>query len=182
MEIRKAKATDLDSIEKIYEFIHDDEEKGLITVGWIRNVYPTRKTAEDALNRGDLFVMTEEQTVVAAAVINRIQVEEYRYAAWKHPAADDEVMVLHGLVVDPHQKSKGCGKAFVAYYESYAREHGCKVLRMDTNARNTRARGLYKHLGYEEVGIVPCVFNGIPNVQLVCLEKYLGEEVSHELL
>lgn len=28
-----------------------------------------------------------------------------------------------------------------------------------------------KMLGYEEVGIVPCVFNGIPNVQLVCLEK-----------
>ena len=24
----------------------------------------------------------------------------------------------------------------------------------------------------EEVGIVPCVFNGIPDVQLVCLEKY----------
>ena len=45
---------------------------------------------------------------------------------------------------------------------------------MDTNVKNTRARKLYHTLGYEEVGIVQCIFNGIPNVQLVCLEKYLG--------
>lgn len=32
---------------------------------------------------------------------------------------------------------------------------------------------MYQKLGYEERGIVPCVFNGIPDVQLVCLEKYL---------
>ena len=44
---------------------------------------------------------------------------------------------------------------------------------MDTNARNLAARRLYKHLGYLEAGIVSCVFNGIPDVQLVCLEKLL---------
>ena len=42
---------------------------------------------------------------------------------------------------------------------------------MDTNARNTRARALYKKLGYEEIAIVPCQFNGIDGVQLVLLEK-----------
>ena len=51
----------------------------------------------------------------------------------------------------------------------------CTELRIDTNQRNTRARKLYKSLGYEEIGIVSCVFNGIPDVQLVCLEKDLGE-------
>lgn len=56
MEIRKATKSDIDSIEKIYERIHDEEEKGLATVGWIRTIYPTRKTAEDGLKRKDLFV------------------------------------------------------------------------------------------------------------------------------
>lgn len=174
MEIRKATKKDIDQIEKIYENIHDEEEKGLATIGWIRNVYPTRKTAEDALGRGGLFVMEEEGKIVAVAVINQIQVEEYKYAAWKHSAKEDEIMVLHGLAVDPYQKGKGCGRAFVAFYEDYAKQHHCNALRMDTNARNTRARSLYHKLGYEEIGIVPCVFNGIPDVQLVCLEKYLG--------
>ena len=117
----------------------DEEEKGLTTTGWIRNIYPTRKTAEDALERNDLFVM-----------------------------------VLHALAVDPYQKNKGYGKAFVAFYENYAKQHNCVALRMDTNIRNTKARNLYKKLGHEETGSINCIFNGIPDVQLVCLEKYLG--------
>ena len=81
MIIRKATKNDIDFIEKIYEAIHNEEEKGLATIGWIRNVYPTRKTAEDGLARGDLFIMEDEGIIVAAAVINQVQVEEYRYAA-----------------------------------------------------------------------------------------------------
>lgn len=174
MEARKAQKSDIVSIEKIYERVHDAEEKGLSSVGWIRNVYPTRKTAEDALSRGDLFVMVDDDRIVAVAVINHIQVPEYKDATWKHEAADEEVMVLHGLAVDPQVKGKGLGRAFVAFYESYAKEHGCPALRMDTNVTNARARKLYQSLGYEEIGVVSCVFNGIPNIKLVCLEKYLG--------
>ena len=33
---------------------------------------------------------------------------------------------------------------------------------------------MYNKLGYKEVDIVPTVFNGIPDVNLVLLEKYLG--------
>lgn len=174
MKVREAQRADIDRIEEIYDRIHDAEEKGLSTVGWIRNVYPTRKTAEDALDRGDLFVMVDGDSIVAAAVINQIQVKEYKDAAWKHDAADQEVMVLHGLAVDPLVKGKGYGRAFVSFYENYAKQHGCPALRMDTNVTNARARKLYHSLGYEEIGVVSCVFNGIPNVKLVCLEKYLG--------
>ncbi|WP_158569512.1 hypothetical protein [Roseburia sp. TF10-5] len=35
-----------------------------------------------------------------------------------------------------------------------------------------RIETIYNHIHDEEVGIVPSVFNGIPDVQLVCLEKY----------
>lgn len=48
---------------------------------------------------------------------------------------------------------------------------------MDTNAKNTAARGFYKKLGYSEIGIVPCVFNGIPDVQLVLLEKACERQI-----
>ena len=82
-------------------------------------------------------------------------------------------MVLHTLTIDPNTGGKGYGKAFAAFYEQYARENGCSYLRMDTNARNKTARKMYAGLGYWEAGIMPCVFNGIPGVQLVCLEKKL---------
>lgn len=83
--------------------------------------------------------------------------------------------MLHTLVVDPERGGHGYGTAFVKFYEEYARENHCPYLRMDTNALNTPARRLYNHLGYEECDIVPCSFNGIDGVNLVCLEK--GAEI-----
>ena len=76
MEIRKAVQADLDGIETIYSRIHDGEEQGLTTTGWIRGIYPTRKTAQDALHRDDLFVMLECGEIVAAAILNQIQVAD----------------------------------------------------------------------------------------------------------
>ena len=43
------------------------------------------------------------------------------------------------------------------------------------SARNAVARAMYKKHGYTEIGIVQTVFNGIEDVQLVLLEKYLGK-------
>ena len=164
---------DIDAVAQIYEAVHDAEEAGALCIGWDRSVYPVRQTALAALAREDLFVEEEEGAVVAAAIINQTQVPEYALCSWEYPAQENEVMVLHTLVVDPQAKGRGYGSRFVDFYESYALEHGCRYLRMDTNERNASARALYRNLGYREVSIVPCAFNGIPGVQLVCLEKTL---------
>ena len=170
---RKAAIDDIDAIAAIYGEIHTEEEAGRATTGWQRAIYPTRKTAEDSVALGDMFVAEEDGRVTAAARINREQVDVYAGVPWKYSASDEEVMVLHTLVVSPTVKGRGVGSAFVAFYEQYARDNGCPVLRMDTNERNTAARSLYKKLGYREAGVMPCVFNGIPGVGLVCLEKKL---------
>ncbi len=172
--IRKGEEKDIDAVAAIYAHIHEQERAGKVTIGWLPGIYPVRGTAEAALARGDLFVYEEEGRVFAAAVINQAQVDAYADGKWTYPARNDEVMVLHTLVVEPTAGGRGIGRAFVAFYERYAREHGCTVLRMDTNAKNAAARRLYQKLGYAEPDIVPCTFNGIPNVQLVLLEKKLA--------
>ena len=171
--IRKATTEDISQVENIYEAIHTAEEEGALTIGWARGVYPIRKTAEDSLKRGDLFVAESAGKILAAAIINQIQVDVYEGAPWQYQAPDDKIMVLHTLVVSPDASGNGIGRKFVAFYEEYALNAGCPSLRMDTNARNVKARRLYERLGYSEIGIVPCVFNGIDGVQLVLLEKKL---------
>lgn len=173
MDIRKATAADVDAVDAIYQRIHDGEEQGRTTIGWRRAIYPTAATARAAVERGELFVLEEQGTVTAAAILNQTQVPAYADADWAYPAEPSQVMVLHTLVVDPLTQGRGYGKAFVAYYEAYARAHGCPYLRMDTNAKNTAARRMYAKLGYSEAGVIPCVFNGLEGVQLVCLEKKL---------
>ena len=171
--IRKALEADIPAVVSIYDKIHTEEENGRAAIGWIRGVYPTEDTARMALDRDDLFVQEDSGKIVGAAIINKTQVDAYEGGQWQYEAEAAEVMVLHTLVIDPDTAGRGFGKQFVAFYEDYARKIGCKVLRMDTNRRNARARAMYQALGYREVGIVPCVFNGIEGVELVLLEKSL---------
>lgn len=172
-EIRKGTPGDIPAVAAVYDRILKEEEAGRTSVGWVRGVYPTESTAREALEAGELFVMTENGVLTAAARINRTQVPVYSQIPWRWEAPAERVMVLHTLVVDPLCRGRGCGTAFVAFYERYALERGCPYLRMDTNEKNTAARALYARLGYREAGVVPCVFNGISGVGLVCLEKKL---------
>ena len=169
--IRKGKASDLEPIAAIYDRITTNEETKKVLTGWKKDIYPTIDDARDMLEKDELFVMETDGKVVASARINKTQVDVYSKVDWEFKAPDDEVMVLHTLAVDPLEKGHGYGTAFVAFYEKYALENGCHFLRIDTNAINIPARGLYKKLGFREAGIVRCDFNGIRSIDLVCLEK-----------
>lgn len=59
MQFRKATSADIPYIAEIYEEIHTEEESGRVTIGWERGVYPTKATAETALERDDLFVSND---------------------------------------------------------------------------------------------------------------------------
>lgn len=58
--IRKAERKDIVAVAAIYDEIHAAEERGEISVGWKRGVYPTESTAENAFNCGELFAEETE--------------------------------------------------------------------------------------------------------------------------
>lgn len=173
--IRLAAMEDLAAITAIYEAVHTQEEMGNTTTGWIRGVYPTGETVRQAFAAGDLYVLEENGVICAAARVNTEQVPEYANAAWTEDAPADRVLVLHTLAVHPDHGRSGLAKQMVAFYEQEAIRRNRPYLRMDTNARNLRARKLYASLGYREADIVGCEFNGIPDVKLVCLEKTIKD-------
>ena len=137
--IRKAEKRDLEAVDCLYQEIHDAESTGQITMGWIRGVYPTRATAEAALARDDLFVLEEDGCILGSGIINQIQVDVYQGAPWNCQVPDDQVSVLHTLVISPSARGKGYGRSFILFYEAYSLEHGCSELRIDTNERNLAA-------------------------------------------
>ena len=174
--IRPATLDDIPAIAAIYDRLHTLEEAGEITVGWQRGVYPTSDTARGAIEAGDMFVLADAGCVVASGRINGVQMPAYAQVPWRYEAREDQVLVLHTLTVDPALSRRGYARQFLQFYEDLARERGCIALRIDTNARNAVARGMYAAQGYVESGIIPCVFNGIPGVELVCMEKAVATE------
>ena len=172
-QIRKAESRDIPHVARIYRELTEGEESARRVTGWIAGVYPTESTARAALEADELYVLEEDGEVLSAMRINRVQDPAYAQASWHFPAPDGQVLVMHTLVVSPRGKGRGYGARMEAYFEQCAREQNASVLRIDTNARNAFARGFYRRLGFREAGVVPCSFNGIPDVHLVCLEKAL---------
>ena len=101
MKIRKATENDIDAVEKLYDAIHTAEEENKQDIGWVRGIYPVRTTAEAALKREDLFVLEENGTLYGTAIINKLQVDIYNQGNWKHRVSDEQVCVLHTLVISP---------------------------------------------------------------------------------
>ena len=83
-DIRPATADDLPRIEQIYDAIHTAEETGAASVGWARGVYPTRATAQAALDDGALFVLEDDGVLVAAGRIDQVQVPVYAQVPWQY--------------------------------------------------------------------------------------------------
>ena len=173
MLIRKANKADLPGIVDLYSDVHTAEEQGRLTTGWVREIYPVAATAEEALSRDDIFVEEEDGKIVGTGIINQTQLGAYAEGDWQYDAEPEEVMVLHTLAIEPFVMHKGYGRRFMEFFEEYAAGRGCRYLRIDTNAKNANARRFYAGLGYREIAVRPCTFNGIGIVDLVLLEKKL---------
>lgn len=173
MEIRKAVSQDIDAVERIYHAVLDDQEQNTNFTNWQRGSYPTRETAETALDMGTLYVQTEGDKMVGCAILNHEQLPEYANVPWEYPGTGDEVLVIHTLCVDPAASGKGYAKALVSYAEALGRKLGCTALRLDTYEGNTPARAMYTKLGYRFVGGTEFFFQGYIRETLVLFEKQL---------
>lgn len=167
--IRKAAKTDLEAVVRIYEEIIAEEEKGNCCIGWVRGIYPTRETAEAALQNGSLYVLEADGVVVASARIDHEQPPAYATVPWHQQLPPEKVLVLHTLTVSPAAAGHGHARTIMSFYEAMAREQGC-CMRIDTNVKNS-AQHFYFKLGYAPRGVIPCEFNGIRGVNLLCMEK-----------
>ena len=112
--------------------------------------------------------------VLGSGIINKVQMDIYNNVKWEHEVEDDKVCVLHTLAISPRSGKMGLGKQFLRFYEDYALHNGCSELRIDTNELNIIARKMYSKLGYKELSILPTIYNGLPHVNLVLMEKYIG--------
>ena len=109
LTFRKADASDLDAVTAIYEKLHAEEDAGRAVIGWVTGVYPIRYDAEQALARNDLSLCETEGKIAASGIVNQTQVDVYADGRWAYPAADDAVLVLHTLTIDPDFSGRGIG-------------------------------------------------------------------------
>jgi ribosomal protein S18 acetylase RimI-like enzyme len=56
---------------------------------------------------------------------------------------------IDNLVVDPEARSSGIGTCLIHHLEALGREHGCKLIVLDSYTANHASHRLYHRLGFE---------------------------------
>lgn len=151
MTIRKATTADIDAIMACIA----DAQQLLKSCGvdqW-QDGYPTAEIIENDIARGESFVVTEGEDVVATAVISFAGEPTYKRieGEWKN---NNPYAVIHRLAVRNTSYGKGYAKAVFNYAELLCSK--CKIsdLRVDTHADNHIMQRLLEQLGYKYCGVI----------------------------
>lgn len=170
MMIRKATPKDISAIEKTYTDLLSHEKNTVNYSNWQPGLYPTVRTAEKSVAAGTMFVVEEEHTVKASAIINREQAPCYAQIPWRFEAAPDEVLVIHTLCVPPANAGKGYASQIIDFAKTCAAKQHCRVIRLDTYIENEPAKTLYLKKGFCVAGQADAMLENVIPEKLIMLE------------
>lgn len=143
--IRQARDEDLEQIEETYNEHFAHELTHTAYTIFKRGIYPTRRTARDALKEGALHVYENAGQIAGSIIVNEKMPPEYAHVPWNIPG---RAMVIHLLMVRPRMAGKGVASALVDHALRLAQKHSCAAVRLDTGSQNAPAVALYKKLGF----------------------------------
>ncbi len=146
MTYRLGTIQDLDGIcSLIKDAITEMEAHGIYQ--W-DELYPLRSDFEEDILNNTLYVVYEEDMLVAFYVISEECDEQYNNAQWKY----EDAYILHRFCVSPKVQNRGIGKAVLLHVEKQIKDMGYQSIRLDAYTKNPFAQRLYLHNGYETRG------------------------------
>lgn len=152
--VRKASEKNLDEIKQLYDKINEYLETHVNYPGWIKGVYPNEETAVEGWKENTLFVAVMEDKIVGSVILNHLQEDAYKEILWKNPYAEEQVLVVHTLVVHPSYLHKGVGRKLMDFAKEYGRANNLKAIRLDVSENNPPAIFLYESCGFQRTGTV----------------------------
>ncbi|GGW24745.1 GNAT family N-acetyltransferase [Arenibacter certesii] len=131
--------------------------------------YPSQEAFGNDIQRGELFLLMENNHIVGTIVISTHMDQEYFSIPWSTPYHNN--LYIHRLAVHPTHQKKGYGKLLMDYAENFARDNSAVSVRLDTFSKNERNNIFYKKRGYQEVGHI--FFPKQSKYPFVCYELIL---------
>ena len=82
-------------------------------LGWEKGVYPSDDFIQNSLTKGELYTLTEKDTLYACVILNSEHNEGYDKCTWSITCDSSQVLTPHALAVNPAFQGKGIGKIVV---------------------------------------------------------------------
>ena len=171
--VRKATEKDISAIAELYDKVIDYQNKNGTYMSWIKDVYPTKKTAQDALLLETLYVFDEDGFVRGSVILDCIQPDEYKSLPWKTKSINADALVIHTLCVDPDHMGLGIASAMLTYSKELAKSLNCSSIRLATNSKNVIAISLYEKNGFTVIGFDKALLDGKISCPKQCFMEHV---------
>ena len=154
VEFTKADINEFERIQRFYWNVIDDIHQNNVNnenLGWERGVYPSDEFLRSSLQKGELYILAENDTLLACVILNSEWNEGYNGCPWSISCTSDEILVPHALAVNPSFQGKGIGKMVVRNIINLARAEHKKAVRLDVLSACKAAERLYVSCGFQFV-------------------------------
>ena len=158
MELRQALPSDLDRIMEVL----DEGRASLAALGidqW-QGHYPHREQIEQDIRRGENVVIVDDDgLIVATAAISIFNAEEYheiKNGEWLTKSQGEPFCCaeVQRVAVSTARTNSGLATRIMAYAFDYARETGCKSVRVNTHPGNVPMQRVLEKQGYTRCGSI----------------------------
>ena len=171
--VRKATSNDIKSIANLYDRVIDFQAANGSYMSWIKNVYPTEKTAANALSLDTLYVYDADGKVAGSVILDCIQPDDYKALNWQTANDLRDAVVIHTLCVDPDYMGIGIATEMLSFAKELAKSLNCASIRLATNSKNLGAVNLYEKNGFVIIGYNKALLDGKITCPRQCFMEYV---------
>ncbi|OBX26697.1 ribosomal protein S18 acetylase RimI-like enzyme [Gelidibacter algens] len=114
--------------------------------------YPNAEAFEQDIARNELYVLTNQNTIVGTIVMSSFMDEEYQSVHWLTPNTKN--LYIHRLAVHPDYQGCGFAQQLMSFAEHFGKENKYLSIRLDTFSQNDRNQRFYELRGYQRLGSI----------------------------
>lgn len=113
-------------------------------------LYPTKEVFLEDIEKNTLYIVTQNNQIIAIYTINQECDDEYDDFTWDNPV--ESACILHRLCVSADVQNNGIGTKVLYHLEEQVKQMGYSSIRLDVFSENPYALRLYEKNGYEKRG------------------------------
>lgn len=151
--LRHANINEAEDILNFYQKIISSLDNSEFDPKW-NEKYPDLIFIRNSISKKELYVHTEQNSIIASAVINHEFGEEYDSINWIVEAEPHETTAIHTFAIDHNFRGRGIGKKIFNEIKENALKNNQKSIRLDVIDSNTGARNVFEKLGFEYVDTI----------------------------
>lgn len=145
-------AHDLETVKEHYIKVIENTPGIDKTARWVYGKHPTDEALRSYIENGEMFLLTDRDTVAGMVAIVMHQGTDYEDILWAEKLENDQVATLHLLAVCPEYRGRALGNMILELAGELAEQQGKKAVRLDVLESNLPAQRMYEKAGYEYRG------------------------------